>query len=137
MAIHLDVSQTKLHFALKVAYRVLAVVWLVKGFWAWADLTGVIGPGLHLVKTDFDVVMAMALIFAILDLIAGVSLWMSWRWGAGVWFLVATAYGLSVFAAQLSLGSQMLRGLTLALVAIHILRIFFVRALPEKRLTIV
>ena len=137
MAIYLDVSQTKLHLVLQVAYRILAMIWLVKGFWAWADLTGAIGPGLHLLKTAFDTSLAMALIFAILDLIAGVALWMSWRWGAGVWFLVATAYGLSALAAQASFGSEMLGVLTLALVAVHVLRVIFVRAQPEKRLTIV
>ena len=49
------------------------MIWLVKGFWAWADLTGAIGPGLHLLKTAFDTSLAMALIFAILDLIAAVT----------------------------------------------------------------
>ncbi len=137
MAIHLDLSQTKLHFVLQVAYRILAVFWLIKGFWAWADLTGVLGSGLHLAKTDFEADMAMSLIFAILDLIVGVALWMSWRWGAGVWFLVATAYGLSAIAAQASFGSKFLGVLTLALVVIHLMRIIFVRAQPEKRLTIV
>ncbi|MFM8608685.1 MAG: hypothetical protein ACKOBC_12095 [Hyphomicrobiales bacterium] len=136
MAIHLDVSQTKLHFVLQVSYRILAIFWLIKGFWAWADLTGAIGPGLHLVKTALDAELAMALVFAILDLIAGVALWMSWRWGAGVWFLVATAYGLSAIASQSSFAHEMLGVFTLVLVVVHILRIFFVRAQPEKRLTI-
>ena len=137
MAIHLDVSQTKLHFVLQVSYRILAIFWLIKGFWAWAELTGTLGPGLHLVKTALDAELAMALVFAILDLIAGVALWMSWRWGAGVWFLVATAYGLSAIASQSSFGHEMLGVFTLVLVVVHILRIFFVRAQPEKRLTIV
>ncbi len=137
MAIHLDVSQTRLHFVLQGAYRVLAVVWLVKGFWGWASLVGAVGPGLHVFQAAFDTEMTLRVIFSVLDLVAGVALWMSWRWGAGVWFLVATAYGLSALALPTELAVKFVGVMTLLLVTIHLLRIFFVRAQPEKRLTIV
>lgn len=137
MAIHLDVSQTRLHFVLQGAYRVLAIFWLIKGFWGWADLVGVVGPGLHVFQADFDAEMAMRVVFSILDLIAGVALWMSWRWGAGVWFLIATAFALAALAIPTALAVKFLAVITLILVTVHLLRIFFVRAQPEKRLTIV
>ena len=137
MAIHLDVSQTRLHFVLQSAYRVLAMIWLVKAFWGWTTLVGAIGPGIHVFQANFDPEMVMNVIFAILDLIAGVALWMSWRWGAGVWFLIATAFGFSALTLSTALTDKLLALISLILVTAHLLRIFFIRAQPEKRLTIV
>ncbi len=137
MAIHLDVSQTRLHFVLQSVYRVLAMFWLLKGFWGWASLVGAVGPGLHVFQANFAPEMVMNVVFAILDLIAGVALWMSWRWGAGVWFLIATAFGLSALTVSSALAVKLLAVISLILVTAHLLRIFFVRAQPEKRLTIV
>jgi len=57
--------------------------------------------------------------------------------GAGVWFLIATAFALAALAIPTALAVKFLAVITLILVTVHLLRIFFVRAQPEKRLTIV
>ncbi len=133
MAIHLDVSPSRLDLSLKIIYRVLSVLWLLKGFYGWVILFGLIGPG-HLER---DFASATLIAFSIFDLIAGVALWMSWRWGAGVWFLIAIAFGASSFLGIAGPASNLIAGGSLLLAILHSLRLIFVRSEPEKRLTIV
>lgn len=133
MAIHLDVSQTRLDRVLQTLYRGLGILWLIKGFYGWAILTGVTGGGV----AAFDTVMVLRVIFSVLDLIAGVSLWMSWRWGSGVWFIVAFSYailGIGMFPEFSGKASSIF---VLLLTIIHFGRVILIRAVPEKRLTIV
>ena len=133
MAIHLDVSQTRLDRVLQSLYRGLGILWLIKGFYGWAILTGMTGSS----DAAFDAGMVLRVIFSVLDLIAGVSLWMSWRWGSGVWFIVALAYGLSGFLMFTDFFGKASSVVVLLLTLVHFGRVILIRAVPEKRLTIV
>ena len=135
MAIHLDVSPSRLDLSLKIVYRALSALWLLKGFSGWLILFGFVGPG-HF-ERDFSTATLIA--FSVFDLIAGVALWMSWRWGSGVWFLIAVAYGACSFSGVIGPDSHS-NGVaigSLILAILHSLRLIFVRSEPEKRLTIV
>ena len=133
MAIHLDVSPSRLDWVLKIVYRTLSVLWLLKGFYGWGILFGLVGAG-HLER---DFASATLIAFSIFDLIAGVALWMSWRWGAGVWFLIAVAFGVCSFFGVAGMSSNFMAVGSITLAILHSLRLILVRAEPEKRLTIV
>ncbi len=69
--------------------RALAVVSLAKGLYHWAMLCGV-GDG---VNSTFDLSpaawRAATIFFAVIDLVAGVALWLGSTWGAMLWLLTA------------------------------------------------
>jgi hypothetical protein len=75
--------------------RSLSLLWLIKGLTNWATILGlgVMGSG------GFEKLSLMQQtttgFFAVIDVIAGVGLWMGSGWGAAVW-LMATAAHLAI-----------------------------------------
>lgn len=68
--------------------RIVALFWLLQGLMHWRIV--LVGP-----QSIFDVMpqnAAFAVIFfAVLDLIAGVGLWLATPWGGVLWLLIASA----------------------------------------------
>jgi hypothetical protein len=75
-------------FTLVVFMRLLACVWLFKGLLWWGDLIG-IGGGVSFEKLRLGA-RAIAIGFAIIDLVAAVGLWMVSSWGGVIWLLSVT-----------------------------------------------
>ena len=92
MAIHLDSSTVSLDKPILWAYRCLALLWIAKGYLGWFYLMTATTSSLHLVGHDGWVDLISMVVIPILDIIAGVSLWISWRWGSGVWAVIAFGY---------------------------------------------
>lgn len=73
-----------------VFLRLLAVVWLLRGFAHWGLIIGLLGPegqfGAGLLRWQATVVA-----FAILNSVAAVGLWMCSAWGAVLWLVVTLA----------------------------------------------
>ena len=137
MAIHLDASATGWERPIRWAYRVLALLWIGKGLLGWASLMGLYGSGADLTKIAGWTSFFVPIMVPIVDLIAGVALWISWRWGAGVWAVAALGYlGLEIFSATSQRPGGMI-AFVLAALALHFVRLLFVRSKPEQQMTIV
>src|SRR5215472_5984036 len=70
---------------LLVFLRVMAVVSLFKGLYHWAIVCGIRAPfpsGFDSYPTPYQVATVF---FAVIDLVAGVGLWLAAPWGAVVW----------------------------------------------------
>src|SRR6266849_3273301 len=70
---------------LVVFLRVMAAVSLFKGLYHWAIVCGINAPfpsGFDSYPTPYQVATVF---FAVIDLVAGVGLWLAAPWGAGVW----------------------------------------------------
>ena len=70
---------------LVVFLRVMAVVSLLKGLYHWAIVCGITAPfpsGFDSYPTPYQVATVF---FAVIDLVAGVGLWLAAPWGAVVW----------------------------------------------------
>jgi hypothetical protein len=65
--------------------RLAALVWLIKGLLWWSEIIG-FGPGLPFEERRL-VGKAIAVGFAITDIIAAVGLWLVGLWGALIWLL--------------------------------------------------
>lgn len=96
MAIHLQKGDSFGERISLIAYRILAILWIFKGFLGACDLLGI--PVVHWGAANMgagrDTVFSA--LFAGLDIVAGVSLWLSIGWGAVIWFSVAVFYTASV-----------------------------------------
>jgi uncharacterized membrane protein len=68
--------------------RLMAIVWLLKGLLWWADILGVT-PGVPLEERRLAA-RAVAVGFAITDLVAAVGLWLTAVWGGLIWLLSVT-----------------------------------------------
>src|SRR6266480_933230 len=65
--------------------RLMAVVSLIKGLYHWAVVCGLGAPspaGFAAYSTSYQ---AATVFFAVIDLVAGVGLWLAAPWGAVVW----------------------------------------------------
>ena len=72
-------------FWLVVFLRTMAAVSLVKGLYHWAIVCGINAPspsGFDSYPTPYQVATVF---FAVIDLVAGVGLWLAAPWGAVVW----------------------------------------------------
>jgi hypothetical protein len=93
---------------LVVFLRVMAVISLFKGIYHWAIVCGIYAP----YPTTFDAYQTpyqvATVFFAVIDLVAGVGLWLTAPWGAVIWLtsvismaavqvLFPTIYGGSVW----------------------------------------
>ena len=70
---------------LVVFLRVMAAVSLMKGLYHWATVCGIAAPfpsGFDSYSTPYQVATVF---FAVIDLVAGVGLWLAAPWGAVVW----------------------------------------------------
>jgi uncharacterized protein DUF6163 len=72
-------------FWLIVFLRTMAAVSLIKGLYHWAVVCGISAPspaGFDSYPTPYQVATVF---FAVIDLVAGVGLWLAAPWGAVVW----------------------------------------------------
>ena len=72
-------------YRLVVFLRVMAAISLCKGLYHWAVICGIGAPfpsGFDSYSTPYQVATVF---FAIIDLVAGVGLWLAAPWGAVVW----------------------------------------------------
>lgn len=100
--------------------RVMAVVWLLKGLAAWAIILDInpLGPGFEALPPSQR---AVVIVFAVLDLVAGVGLWLTSAWG-GVMWLLAVMTDISAFAlgAPAPSATPVFIGLEFALVVLYL-----------------
>ncbi len=137
MAIHLDSSTVSLDKPILWAYRCLALLWIAKGYLGWFYLMTATTSSLHLVGHDGWVDLISMVVIPILDIIAGVSLWISWRWGSGVWAVIAFGYVCLEITEHTHVHSFMPVIVIGLLLAIHCARIFLIRGKAEKQIKIV
>jgi hypothetical protein len=71
--------------------RALSVVWLAKGLLAWAIIIGAVGEP-HAFEKASLAQQSASVFFAVVDIIAGVGLWMAAGWGGGVWLMAIGAH---------------------------------------------
>jgi len=72
-------------FLLVVFLRAMAAISLIKGLYHWAIVCGINAPfpsGFDSYPTPYQVATVF---FAVIDLVAGVGLWLAAPWGAVVW----------------------------------------------------
>ena len=70
--------------------RLMALVWLLKGLSGWASILGATGDTDAFLNASLMQQTAIVF-FAVVDLVAGVGLWMAAGWGGGVWIIAMLA----------------------------------------------
>jgi hypothetical protein len=100
--------------------RIVAMAWIVKGLASWMIILGTDPLGYNL-ETLPPPQRGVVIVFAVLDLVAGVGLWLTSAWG-GVMWLLAVMTDLIAFALGASPpnSSAILVGLEVALVLAYL-----------------
>ena len=73
-------------FVLVVFMRTVAALWTLQGLVAWADL---LTPARSILETAPRPYAVLLVIFAVLDLVAAVGLWLATPWGGVLWLFAA------------------------------------------------
>ncbi len=66
--------------------RIMSLLWLAKGVAGWAYILGVTQDGTVFAAASLTHQTAVV-VFSVVDLIAGVGLWMAAGWGGGIWLI--------------------------------------------------
>src|SRR5260370_1914256 len=65
--------------------RIMAVVWIAKGLYHWAQGTGFMGGEEEAFENQSMAWQTATIYFAVIELVAAVGLWLATPWGAVVW----------------------------------------------------
>jgi Family of unknown function (DUF6163) len=111
------------HWAYWLVYflRVMAAVSLIKGLYHWAVVCGIGAPspaGFAAYPTSYQ---AATVFFAVIDLVAGVGLWLAAPWGAVVWLTsVISMAAVEILFPQIYGGSFLIIALELILLGVYL-----------------
>jgi Family of unknown function (DUF6163) len=101
--------------------RGMAIVSLAKGLYHWAIICGIISPfpsGFDSFPMSYQV---STVFFAVIDLVAGVGLWLAAPWGAVLWLTaVISMAAVEVLFPQIYGGSMLLVGVELIMLAVYL-----------------
>jgi fatty acid desaturase len=70
--------------------RILALCWIAKGLIAWAGILGLAGGTPFELRASGH--QASTIYFAVIDLVAGVGLWLTSTWGGVLWLLAVMSH---------------------------------------------
>ena len=113
--------------------RAMAALSLIKGLYHWAVVCGIGAPspaGFEAYSTSYQ---AATVFFAVIDLVAGVGLWLAAPWGAVVWLTsVISMAAVEILFPQVYGGNILLVVLEMALLGIYLwLVVMGAREQPE------
>jgi len=101
--------------------RAMAALSLIKGLYHWAVVCGIGAPspaGFEAYSTSYQ---AATVFFAVIDLVAGVGLWLATPWGAVVWLTsVISMAAVEILFPQIYGGSFLIIALELILLGIYL-----------------
>ena len=116
-----EAGQPQWTYWLGIFLRVMAVVSLCKGLFHWAVICGIGAPfasGFDAYSTSYQVATVF---FAVIDLVAGVGLWLAAPWGAVVWLTsVISMAAVEMLFPQVFSGSVFIIVVEIALLATYI-----------------
>jgi len=136
MAIHLGSSTVTSDKPILLGYRCLALAWIAKGYLGWFYMISVPNSDFHLMGDNGWYSFFSMVVMPILDIVAGVSLWISWRWGSGVWASVALTYVCWELSQRSNLYSIITLIAIVLLLLLHFARVFLVRVNAETQIKI-
>jgi uncharacterized membrane protein (DUF2068 family) len=106
---------------LVVFLRIMAVVSLIKGLYHWAVVCGIGAPADGGFEVHTLAFQAATVLFAVLDLVAAVGLWLAAPWGAVVWLTsVVSMAVVEVFFPQVYGGSIFIAIAEMALLGVYL-----------------
>jgi hypothetical protein len=116
-----DSEQQRWAYWLVAFLRLMAGVALIKGLYHWAVVCGIGAPspaGFAAYPTSYQ---AATVFFAVIDLVAGVGLWLAAPWGAVVWLTsVISMAAVEILFPQIYGGSFLIIGLALLLLGVYL-----------------
>jgi hypothetical protein len=112
--------------------RLMAAVWMVKGLYHWAAVCGVGAAAEGGFEAHTLAWQTATVLFAVLDLVAAVGLWLAAPWGAVVWLTsVVSVAAVDLFFPQIYGGSYLMALAVLGLLGIYLtLAVFAARERP-------
>jgi hypothetical protein len=101
--------------------RIMAGVSLVKGLYHWAQVCGIGAPADGGFESHTVAWQTATVFFAVIDLVAGVGLWLAAPWGAVVWLTsVISMAAVEILFPQIYGGSFLIIGLALLLLGVYL-----------------
>ena len=102
--------------------RAMAVLWLIKGLYHWAAVCGVGADPDSGFEAHTLAWQTATVLFAVLDLVAAVGLWLAAPWGAVVWLTSAVSMAvIAVFFQQIFGGQPIIVALEAVAIGAYLL----------------
>lgn len=102
-------------------YRILAVAWISKGLVSWCLILGISVPFMAPFETYTVLDQSLVMTFSVVDIVAGVGLWLSPQWGGVVWLIAVLAECARQFTAPPSLVREISFAALIAVLAMYTL----------------
>jgi hypothetical protein len=116
-----DTEGKRWPYWLVVFLRVMAAISLAKGLYHWAIVCGISSPfpsGFDSYPTPYQVATVF---FAVIDLVAGVGLWLAAPWGAVVWLTsVISMAAVEILFPQIYGGSMLVIVMEVLLLGVYL-----------------
>lgn len=110
--------------------RVAALLWIAKGLLAWTAIIG-LTSGVVPFETGPTGYRAILIYFAVIDIVAGVGLWLTSAWGGVLWLLAVMSHMiLAVFFPRFVSNSAAIVGLFILAIMMY-LTISWLAAIDE------
>lgn len=124
-------GRTRWGLLLVVFMRIIAVLWIIEGLIQWRLV--LLAP-----NSLFDVaprsVSVAVVAFAVIDILAGVGLWLASPWGGVVWLAAALMQiGVAYFIPTFFAGGALLIVLNVALIALYLFLTWQAGREPDRR----
>ena len=101
--------------------RLMAGVSMLKGLYHWSWVIGVGVPAHEAFEYHSIAWQSATVFFAVIDLVAGVGLWLAAAWGAVIWLTsIASMLALELFFPQVYGGSLLTALLEMTLLALYL-----------------
>lgn len=126
-----ETGQTRWSMLLVVFMRIVAALWIAQGLSQWALVLLSPTPLFDHVSRAVGVAVAA---FAVLDILAGVGLWLASAWGGVVWLLATLAkIAVAVLVPEFFSGGPLVAALDALLILLYLFLTWQAGREPERR----
>lgn len=126
-----DPGETRWGMLLVLFMRIVAMLWIVQGLAQWRLVLMAPAPLFDQVARPVGVAVVA---FAVLDILAGVGLWLAAAWGGVVWLLVTLGQiGVSFLLPDFFAGGRIVAVLDAVLIALYLFLTWQAGREPRRR----
>ena len=125
-------NETIVHRLSGTFFRILSLVWILKGLAGWSLMLGLPLPLMSPFEALSTYDQSMVLAFSLIDIVAGVSLWLSPHWGGVVLLLSIIAESFRQLHAQPTVAREISLAIIICVGLLYVMFRYVVRSVRQN-----